>query len=357
MLILATLLPCVAAGVFVRKEKTELSHVAIDAFGSLGSLTQDHQLPKQDLDGLEDDDDSDYDMEKDEEEMAKDEVEELAKDEDGEAEGGGGGGGEGANAVVTSSGGLRQVWCNDGIQFQEVCCAKSCGTCGGTRCGSREGGAGHCCTGTIRASLRKCTTMSDVGCLVPGARRPGTRRRRRRNTMKPLTKKEIECQCRRCESNGFAAMKQQWQKAHSMDHSLQGKSVMMESAASVTHTGDRSTMEEAKAKEANDFQMRAMDSHAHTANSCINPASDDPDRFKCECMEEGFQKCKGQNLDDCLRALLCNLDDVCQEWKKDSQYGRCDSMSLMARRGGAKTSDNANISADMDISLAGKCVM
>ena len=49
--------------------------------------------------------------------------------------------------------------CATGIPSGNVCCAASCGECGGSGCGSRPGGASNCCSGAIRSSGRLCATV------------------------------------------------------------------------------------------------------------------------------------------------------------------------------------------------------
>ena len=60
------------------------------------------------------------------------------------------------------------TWCTNGIQNPDnrphVCCASSCGTCGGPGCGSRAGGRSQCCHGDITSD---CTTSDQTGCVVP----------------------------------------------------------------------------------------------------------------------------------------------------------------------------------------------
>lgn len=47
--------------------------------------------------------------------------------------------------------------CNTGIANGTACCALSCGTCGGTGCSSRPGGAAGCCTSNINSSGINCS--------------------------------------------------------------------------------------------------------------------------------------------------------------------------------------------------------
>jgi hypothetical protein len=47
-----------------------------------------------------------------------------------------------------------------------VCCAGSCGTCGGDGCSDRPGGATSCCTSTILSSATSCE-RSDPPCIFP----------------------------------------------------------------------------------------------------------------------------------------------------------------------------------------------
>jgi len=55
--------------------------------------------------------------------------------------------------------------CENGILKGDVCCLSSCGTCGGTGCGSREGGSSGCCSGTITKSGISCDN-STAPCIV-----------------------------------------------------------------------------------------------------------------------------------------------------------------------------------------------
>jgi len=60
--------------------------------------------------------------------------------------------------------------CSDGIEGSnggtEVCCASSCGQCGGSGCGSLPGGSSLCCTGSIITNGQLCQDSSDVGCII-----------------------------------------------------------------------------------------------------------------------------------------------------------------------------------------------
>ena len=49
--------------------------------------------------------------------------------------------------------------CERGVQSGNTCCAASCGTCGGTGCGSRPGGSEACCSSNIADSGRLCTEV------------------------------------------------------------------------------------------------------------------------------------------------------------------------------------------------------
>jgi len=73
----------------------------------------------------------------------------------------------------------------------------------------------------------------------------------------------------------------------------------------------------------------AKEAQAPAVVSCIDPALDDPERFSCECLAQGLQRCHGQNIEECMRKILCTSEslDVCQEWK-DSESGHCDEQAL-----------------------------
>lgn len=59
--------------------------------------------------------------------------------------------------------------CSTGIRSGDVCCASSCGSCGGTGCGSRPGGSKKCCTGKIKTAAQACSGPSDDGCIIKEA--------------------------------------------------------------------------------------------------------------------------------------------------------------------------------------------
>jgi hypothetical protein len=55
--------------------------------------------------------------------------------------------------------------CSDGIPSGTICCAKSCGICGGSGCSGRPGGAEACCSGNIQKSGRICS-ISPAPCII-----------------------------------------------------------------------------------------------------------------------------------------------------------------------------------------------
>ena len=60
-------------------------------------------------------------------------------------------------------------WCQEGILWKNICCAKRCGVCAGTNCSHRPGGAKRCCETAI---VRHCQNATDVGCLLPKDKEP-----------------------------------------------------------------------------------------------------------------------------------------------------------------------------------------
>ena len=65
--------------------------------------------------------------------------------------------GGGRLADATSSQG--DPTCARGVTNGATCCASSCGSCGGTGCGSRSGGASACCQSNIREGGRSCDVV------------------------------------------------------------------------------------------------------------------------------------------------------------------------------------------------------
>lgn len=51
--------------------------------------------------------------------------------------------------------------------MEKVCCAGSCGQCGGPACASLPGGYDSCCTGPILTNNITCADGNSFGCIVP----------------------------------------------------------------------------------------------------------------------------------------------------------------------------------------------
>jgi len=61
------------------------------------------------------------------------------------------------NASTVANPNPADPYCDRGIQTGDVCCSIQCGTCGGTGCGARPGGASECCVGRIQTENRSCS--------------------------------------------------------------------------------------------------------------------------------------------------------------------------------------------------------
>ena len=62
-------------------------------------------------------------------------------------------------------------WCARGVVAPgppDVCCAASCGACGGWDCDGLDGGPDACCTYRILNAGRRCNATADEACVVPG---------------------------------------------------------------------------------------------------------------------------------------------------------------------------------------------
>ena len=57
------------------------------------------------------------------------------------------------------------ILATSGKEKGKVCCASSCGVCGGHDCGSHKGGHEACCTGQIKAAGKSCETAK-APCVV-----------------------------------------------------------------------------------------------------------------------------------------------------------------------------------------------
>lgn len=60
-------------------------------------------------------------------------------------------------------------WCINGVfpHNKLLCCAASCGTCGGKDCQKRPGGSQMCCYSAIKKSGVQCENGGQVACIVP----------------------------------------------------------------------------------------------------------------------------------------------------------------------------------------------
>ena len=56
--------------------------------------------------------------------------------------------------------------CQNGIRSGSSCCTRSCGTCGGSGCSQRPGGATNCCTSHITKKQNSCMVTS-APCQIP----------------------------------------------------------------------------------------------------------------------------------------------------------------------------------------------
>ena len=56
--------------------------------------------------------------------------------------------------------------CENGIRSGSACCAKSCGTCGGSGCSQRPGGASSCCVTRILSKQNSCLVKT-APCQIP----------------------------------------------------------------------------------------------------------------------------------------------------------------------------------------------
>eukprot|EP00039_Didymoeca_costata_P019479 m.337679 g.337679 ORF g.337679 m.337679 type:complete len:279 (-) comp18206_c0_seq1:67-903(-) len=63
------------------------------------------------------------------------------------------------NSGGGSTSGSGDPTCSTGIKDGSVCCAASCGTCGGSGCGERSGGAASCCGSSVANLGRSCNSV------------------------------------------------------------------------------------------------------------------------------------------------------------------------------------------------------
>jgi len=97
---------------------------------------------------------------------------------------------------------------------------------------------------------------------------------------------------------------------------------------------------------------------AADAAGCVNPASDDPESWDCDCVEGMIMACKGQNLESCMHVFMCQDARVCCSWKQTHcpQPVTC-TAALMEHRSqvSTKVATSDKLADDLDGSLGGKC--
>jgi hypothetical protein len=71
-------------------------------------------------------------------------------------------------AITLNSSSSSDPTCEHGVLASDkgVCCAKSCGRCGGTSCQSLPGGRDNCCSSEIKKAAHHCSGH-DPPCLMP----------------------------------------------------------------------------------------------------------------------------------------------------------------------------------------------
>ena len=74
------------------------------------------------------------------------------------------------DTTVTWHEGSGDRFCKAGVrstgQVRDICCAKSCGTCGGSGCSKRPAGRAACCIPAIRRTGHLCQNTSSVACRI-----------------------------------------------------------------------------------------------------------------------------------------------------------------------------------------------
>jgi len=66
----------------------------------------------------------------------------------------------------------------------------------------------------------------------------------------------------------------------------------------------------------NSLVSEATESVSATDSSCIDPSTEDPESWECECFDEMSKSCDVPNQEDCIRELMCNKCSLCLAWKQ-----------------------------------------
>lgn len=91
-------------------------------------------------------------------------------------------------------------------------------------------------------------------------------------------------------------------------------------------------------------------------DDCVDPGTDDPESWDCECLEDMKKSCNGVNP-ECFKGIMCKFNEVCKSWKEEHCENSDDLLQgtdvLLQRAARANSSDAAG--NRLDNSVKGKC--
>jgi len=91
--------------------------------------------------------------------------------------------------------------------------------------------------------------------------------------------------------------------------------------------------------------------------TCVNPSTDDPGQWACECQADMESHCDGID-EECFKDLMCDNTHVCQVWKNShcvqTAQGLLESSSTDSLGARAKR-NQGSIEGGLDGSVSGKC--
>jgi len=120
----------------------------------------------------------------------------------------------------------------------------------------------------------------------------------------------------------------------------------------------------------NSLVSEATESVSATDSSCIDPSTEDPESWECECFDEMSKSCDVPNQEDCIRELMCNKCSLCLAWKQthcssdsvtkheeECTGNVAGTSSLLMQRGenNETTKEKGNMGGTLQDTLKGKC--
>lgn len=111
------------------------------------------------------------------------------------------------------------------------------------------------------------------------------------------------------------------------------------------------TNKAAKSKPSTASKLPSTKRFAEGTNECVDPSTDDPESWACDCSADMESKCDGID-EECFQDLMCEHSGICQEWKDT----HCPSLLEMSSKAVlARARKHQSTDGRLDGAMSGKC--